>query len=173
MTTTGLTPFQGKEVIPDPIGETVRNILTNMGLQVVDRAASCDATLSIITRVEPLSGSYLGGGSCYTGGNVDIKISLTASGQEAFETVLDEESLPSEQVLASWCDEHKRPEDFLEDSVFTDIWFEPLLDILADLWGPQILVWALDQKGAKGWPNLISRKLKAIGPTDEVVLALL
>jgi hypothetical protein len=170
---TELTFAQGGEVIPDPIGETVRNILTNMGLQVEDHGAFCDATLTLITHVEALNGWYVPGGTCYTGGNVYVTISFTAKGQEAFGTVISAEHPAGKSVSARWCEEHKRPEDFLEYPVFSEIWSEPFLDILADLWGPQALVWTLDQIVPGQWPNFVSRKLEAIGPTDEVVHALI
>jgi hypothetical protein len=167
-----LTLSQNKVVSLDPIGETVRNILVNMGMQVVDQGATCDATLSLITQVEPINGFYIPGGTCYTGGNLNLTISLFATGQEAYEKVISVEQPVAETVSANWCEEHKQPEDFLEQRTFTEMWSEPFLDILADLWGPQAIAWTLDQL-VTGWPNFVSKKLKAIGPTDEIVQALI
>jgi len=170
---TELTSPEGNQVIPDPIGEAVRNILRNMGLQVVDHGAPCDATLTITTDAGADKGFYVPGGSCYTGGNVQMAISFTAIGQEDFETVINAERPAGEVVGASWCEEHRQPDDFLEYYVFEETWSEPLLDILVDLWGPQVLVWAMDQIAAGKWPNHVSRRLETIGPTDEIVRALI
>jgi len=160
-------------VIPDPIGETVRDILTNMGMQVVDYGASCDATLTLITQVEPLEGAYWGAGGCYTGGNMDMIISLTAVGQDTYETVLRAEKPPTKIVIVDSGEEcDKLPEDFLDSPEFTILWSDPFLDTLVNLWGPQILVWSMDILHSS-YPNPVSDKLNVIGPTDEVIWALI
>lgn len=172
---TGLGLGRVDPSLADPIGEAVRGVLTNMGIRIASSGDTCDATMVIKTLVHPRAATYEGYITCYTGGSLHTEISLTREGQETIFLPVTAETDPGKQVLAMYCEQARQPEDFLKTNTFYDLWEEPLLNALVDLWGEQALVWALDVDvlNTYGYPNTAKRKLLALGPTDEVVLALI
>lgn len=149
--------------IPEPIDDTAREILTRLGLNVVSNDAPYDATLTLSLSGEAFSANYIGAGKCYTGGKVEGHMSLTAEGQVPLTFRIYKTQRTAYSITDILADKRRNPEDF----PFIVLWFEPLVGGLAQLWGPQALVWSLDLAGPT-WRSAID-----IEPTGEVVTALI
>ncbi|NIM13310.1 MAG: hypothetical protein GTO45_14455 [Candidatus Aminicenantes bacterium] len=167
---------QIKGELPMSIGKPVKTILTRMGIDIVPKGSPCDATLTIKLKGQTFKAKYhfgpIGVGECYSGGKVNGQILLTAKGYQTLAIPINGDDPVPEKVSENWFYKHQKPEDYN----FRELWFEPLIDGLVALWGPQVLVCALDvtKSGATYWRNApIYSRLMKIGPVDEVVNALI
>lgn len=149
--------------IPQPIDESAELMLTRLGMEIVDDASSCDATLSLNLSGRTWRAFYIGAGNCYTGGEVDGELILITGGKKPLSFPITGSVPLSQAVSVSQC--KKDPVDY----PFINLWFEPLLDGLVQFWGPQALVWALEIDRLE----LVYRQLLDVGPVDEVITALL
>jgi hypothetical protein len=155
--------------IPEPIDETTRKILTRLGLQVVANGSPCEATLTLTLSGEAFKAYYVPGGTCYTGGKVDGQIQLTSDGQPPLNFPITANKPVPESIWVDWCQARRQPVDY----PFKDLWFEPLTDDLSRIWGPQVLVYVLDEDVDQHWQTSVSRRLSMIGPENEIVFALI
>jgi hypothetical protein len=121
-----------------PIEETVQSILTDLGLHVVAEGTSCEATLTLTIIGKALGASYMTAGTCYTGAEIDGAVVLTIQGREPLSQTISAMRPTSEFVQessASCSGAHYAP--------FGSVWPEAVLDGLAYLWGPPVLVQAV------------------------------
>jgi HEAT repeat protein len=147
-----------------PIEETIRQILTGLGLQVVAKGTPCDATLAVTFTAKPLAGNYAPGGRCYTGAEVEGEMVLNSSGLAPVTLPISGEQ-PVPQTVTLPC--NKEP----NEAPFRGIWEDDLLDGLVHLWGPQVLVQALGDEVSKVSQEA-SQALKWVGPEKDTITAL-
>jgi hypothetical protein len=167
---------EGREVtgeFTDPTVETLRSFLSDLGIRVVEPGEACDASMLIETLVITHTVSYTGGGftSCYAAGELNSSITLTKEGQETIFQPMTVKEPPPSKILASTCQRLDKPEKFL--AYIVDDREEQLVDALVQLWGRQALVWMLDKLTVRKHPNVITNRLMAGAPSDEIILALL
>ncbi|MGQ9628412.1 MAG: HEAT repeat domain-containing protein, partial [Anaerolineae bacterium] len=147
-----------------PIAETARRILTGVGLQVVDKGASCEATLTI-TLTGQASVAQEPSGHFYSIAEFSGNVTLTVPERAPLILPLSgshSASLPG----VSYC-----PGEPTE-APFEKAWPEALLDGLAYLWGPQVSIQVLgdedeNMRRAAAWT------LGSIGPEEGVIPALI
>jgi hypothetical protein len=162
--------------IPEPIDETTREILAWLGLQVVTNGSDCDATLTLTLNGHAYKARYsignIGGSEYYTGGKVDGQMRLTTDGQAPWVFPIAGSRPISGGISQEECERLYEPRGF----PFKELWLESLVDGLVQVWGPQVLVRALSEENVHSElsaHSLMSRKLVAVGPEDEVVIALI
>jgi hypothetical protein len=151
--------IEGKS--PEPIAEAAVRILAKVGLQVVAEGTSCDATLTLSLTGHALGDEYTTG-YCYSGAEVGGLMRLDAPGREPL-------SLP---VAGK-----RRPPFFIRgcptelEAPFEKAWSEALLQCLAYLWGPQVLIQAL-QDDVAAVREAAAKALGDVGLEEGGVLAL-
>ena len=153
-------PQDDAGAIPDPMDQAVREVLSGLGIQIVDPGTPCDATMTLAVRGVATAGTYLGMGTCYTGGTVRGEIMLAAKGQEPFTVPILATDPVNAAIYGKSCASKSHQYGF------RGLWEGPVMDALIEMWGPQTLVWSLHVIGREG-------QLHKIGPTDEIVRAML
>lgn len=125
----------------DPISRAIWRILTGLDLQVVDAKSGCDAKLNIDLAYEAIGKSYKnqdssGNSYCYTGGEIQGRMTLSIPGNEQWEHPISRKKSPASGVIFT-CPKS-------DEVNFNGLWPEPILDGLALLWGPDVYVQALN-----------------------------
>ncbi len=152
-----------------PIVEAAQRILAQIGIQVVPEGVSCDATLALDLTGQALRAMYIPGGYCYTGAEVVGQMTFAVPGREPLTRPV-EGRVPTPDVVSGCPGEREAP--------FGRAWPEALLDGLAHLWGPRILIQALgDEEHGVRWgaieslgergPEAVSLLIKALGDEHE------
>jgi len=116
------------------IADTAQRVLARVGLQVVAQGSACDAALTIALISEALGEEYTSG-YCYTGAKSNGQILLAAPDRVQFTFPISGFRSPPFNI--SYCP----PEP--NDAPFEEAWSEAILEGLAHLWGPRVLIKAL------------------------------
>jgi len=153
--------IEGK--IPDPIAETAERILARVGLLVASDGSPCDANLLITLTGEALHAEYSGGETCYSGAAMQGQVMLTdLEGRASTLSVSGELSPP---FFVSRCAETPA------GAPFGRVYPGALLDGLAYLWGPQVLIQAMQDENTDV-RKAAAEDLGAVGPEGGVIAAL-
>ncbi|MEW6567649.1 MAG: HEAT repeat domain-containing protein [Chloroflexota bacterium] len=120
---------------PEPIAEAIGRALARSGVLVVGEGEGCDAALSVTLEGQALSAYYIPGGTCYSGAEVEGEMLIEASGHEPLTLPVSARHEPPDTIWGCEEDPSQAP--------FGSLWQDPLLDGLARLWGPRVLVAAL------------------------------
>lgn len=157
---------------PEPIADTAQRILARVGVQIVGEGTPCDATLTVTLSGWALGATYMPAGYCYSGAKVEGEVHLAVPGREPF-TLPISASNPLPDTI--WgCDREPI------DASFDLVWPDALLDGLARLWGPCILIQALGDEDEHVWwsavdalvemgPEVVPLLIQALGDEDEWV----
>jgi hypothetical protein len=139
---------------PEPIAEAVQDILSDIGVQVVDEGEPCDAVLTLALTCEPIAAEYVRWGECHSGAAASGELLFTAPDREQLALPL------AGRYPAPYTITHCPGPS---DAPFEYAWTDALLRGLAHLWGPQILIQALEEGTA--WEREVAPKaLSEFGP---------
>ena len=166
-------------IFPEGSGERaavdifVKDALTSLGLNVVIDGTNCDADLSLNYTGTGKSSSYSLGGvgiglDCFTGGRVFGTVSLSQKSNVLYSSDFDIYDPPSDSVTSDICNSRRKEGNY----PFQELWIEPTVDRLVEIWGPRVLVWLLPVE-VYGQPNLISNKIEFFGPSDKLMTELI
>jgi hypothetical protein len=147
--------------------DTTREILTRLGLSVVSDDSPCDATLTLNLNCEAFAARYTRVGTFYGGGQVKGQLILASAGQVPCTFPISGYS-PLPDYISSEAEERPNPWDF----PFENLTFEPIVNGLYSIWGPQVLVWSMDLTPPGEYISWEER-FDVIGPVEEVVTALI
>jgi len=123
--------------IPGDLDRFLRDVHTDLGLEVLDPDDDCDATLSVNVKGEALSRNYTPGGKLYTGADIEGMITLSANGKPEHSLDLDIHDPPPPAV--TWFTDN--PPVHQTDVDFVRLWKGPVLGFLEELWGKRIWIW--------------------------------
>jgi len=122
---------------PEPIAQAAQEHLSELGMHVVTEGDPCDATLTLTMIGRALGDDYTGG-YCYSGAEVEGQAVLTLAGRAPLTSPLaGRQGTP---FSIQHCP--KQP----TGAPFEVAWREALLGGLFDLWGPQVLIHALQDE---------------------------
>jgi hypothetical protein len=156
--------------ISQPIEETLQSMLTEQGVRVVAEGGSCDATLSIVLTGKALSGRYkvessnplmpsipnpLGGAnykSCATGVQFTGEMTLTTAGHTPQTVSLHGRKEPTSGTIYTCPNASQAP--------YRAAWRWAVTKGLAQLWGPPILIQALEDEAAESYRDAIVAALQ-------------
>ena len=116
-----------------PISEPVGLALRRAGIGQI-REGACDNTLRVVLRGTPRHGSYIPGGICYNGGEIEGEIQLSASNRGVLNQPFKWLSRPPRVMPQGNCKKRAR------DAPIDEIWQKPVLVALAKIWGLEFLV---------------------------------
>jgi hypothetical protein len=149
--------IEGKNL--EPIAEAAQRILAKVGLQVMTGGSPCDATLTLTLTGQALGEEYIAG-YCYSGAEVNGVMLLDASGREPLTLPIAGKRNPP--FFIRGC-----PTEL--EAPFAQAWSEALLQGLAHLWGPQVLIQALEDEAA-AMRKAAAEALGEVGPEEEGVV---
>jgi hypothetical protein len=118
--------------------EFARRLLSHLGFQVLEVGETCQAALTIELVSNATKATYTPGYSCFSGAMAEGRIQLTSTGLDPINVTVNEKSPPPKTISLSGCSESP------VNAPFENVWFMAVLDGFQILWGPEVVLPAID-----------------------------
>lgn len=121
-----------------PIFDFSKKTIEKMGINVVSGNGPCEATLRLNLKIMAKGANYSNGLYCYTGASVEGEVVFQPIDNQAIQLTADSVEYPSLTTFS--CPSNP------ENAPFFKVWPEALLYGFSQIWGPQVLFAAVDDK---------------------------
>jgi hypothetical protein len=150
---------------PEPIFETIQDILDGGGILVVGGGNPCEANLTFVLRMDARGAKYLGEQYCYSGAKAEGEMTLSALDRAPFMIIISGNCPTPFHTVG--CPEPT-------DAPFEGAWLRAVYSGLVQLWGPRVLVQPLRQDYRYEARQAAAEALGEMGPAAvEAVPALI